>query len=92
MALWGVNSNGPRHNGNTWCKSETVVGPSEEELLTMSEEKWWSIRHDFSCANTDIVITGADRFLIAYSNFEHLDVKGRQCKAIKVQEAVVRVK
>jgi len=55
----------------------------------MRPADWWNVRHDFSCANLDIAITGPDRFLVAYSDFQHKDADGRTCKAIKVREISV---
>ncbi len=46
-------------------------------------------RYDWSCANTSLVVTGPDRFLVAYSDFRHRDAEGRPCKAIAVREVVV---
>ena len=43
-----------------------------------------------TCGYTKLYATGPDRFLIVYSDFQHLDEGGQQCKAIKVREIVVR--
>ncbi len=42
-----------------------------------------------TCANTSFVKTGADRFLIAYSDFNFQDENGKKRKAIKVQEFTI---
>lgn len=76
-------------SGQTWSESVPLVGPSEKELLAMPLEQWWRIRHDFSCANTSVVVTGPDSFLVAYSDFRYKDEAGQTCKAIKVQEITV---
>ena len=43
-----------------------------------------------TCGYTKLFATGPDRFLIAYSDFQHLNEDGQQRKAIKVREVVVR--
>jgi len=50
-------------------------------------EDWWAVRHDFSCANTSVVVTGPNRFLVAYSDFRYTNEAGERCKAICVREA-----
>ncbi|MEI6972000.1 MAG: hypothetical protein WCL44_10845 [bacterium] len=65
-----------------------MVGPTEKELLARPLDDWWAIRHDFSCANTSVVVTGPDRFLVAYSDFGHRNADGKRCKAICVREVV----
>lgn len=74
-------------SGQTWGKSVPLVGPSEEELLAIAE--WWRIRHDFSCANTTVVVTGPNRFLVAYSDFHCRGEDGKIRKGIKVREVAI---
>lgn len=76
-------------SGRTWSESVPLVGPSEKELLAMPLAEWWRIRHNFGCANTSVVVTGPNRFLVAYSDFRYVDVAGQTCKAIKVNEVIV---
>ena len=42
-----------------------------------------------SCGYTDLVATGPDRFLIAYSHFKHPAENGELRKAILVREVTV---
>ncbi len=42
-----------------------------------------------SCGYTALQATGPDRFLLAYSDFKHVNPAGEQRKAIKVREIVV---
>ncbi|HUT56357.1 MAG TPA: hypothetical protein VNA25_00620, partial [Phycisphaerae bacterium] len=76
-------------SGRTWSEAAAVVGPTEQELLAKPLGEWWAIRHDFSCANTSVVVTGPDRFLVAYSDFQYHAAAGRRCKAICVREVRV---
>jgi hypothetical protein len=76
--------------GESWGESVPLVGPAERALLERPLQEWWAVRHDFSCANTTVVVTGPDRFLVAYSDFQHVGEDGRRRKAIKVREIVVR--
>jgi hypothetical protein len=78
--------------GVTWPARKTVVGPPESELLARPDE----IRHGklgdspvSTCANTDLVPTGPDRFLIAYSDFRYPHPKGGFCKAVLTCEVSV---
>lgn len=82
----GVHVKASADSGRTWGEAAAVVGPTEKELLSRPLDGWWAIRHDFSCANTSVVVTGSDRFLVAYSDFQHRDAAGRRCKAICVRE------
>jgi hypothetical protein len=86
----GVHMKASADSGRTWSEAAAVVGPSEQELLAQPLEKWWAIRHDFSCANTSVVVTGPDRFVVAYSDFRHINAAGQRCKAICVREVNVR--
>ncbi len=85
----GVHVRASADSGRTWSGALSLVGPAEAELLAMSPEDRWDLSGKISCSNTDVVITGADRFLVAYSDFRHLDGQGRRRKAIKVREVVV---
>lgn len=85
----GVHIKASADSGRTWSVAAAVVGPSERELLAKPLDQWWAIRHDFRCANTSVVVTGPDRFLVAYSDFRHFDAEGRRCKAICVREVRV---
>ena len=85
----GVHVKASADGGRTWGESQPIVGPSEREILAQPPKHWWSHRHDWSCANTSVVVTGPDRFLVAYSDFRHRDAEGRPCKAIEVREVVV---
>jgi hypothetical protein len=79
-------------SGRTWSEALPVVGPPEAELLA---DRWWDVRYDhhsdnkISCGNLGAVITGPDRFLLAYSDFRHRNRRGEQCKAVMVREFAV---
>jgi hypothetical protein len=47
------------------------------------------VGHDDTCGNCTVLKTGANSFLVAYSDFRHKDASGKICKAIKVQEITV---
>lgn len=85
----GVHVKASADSGRTWGAAAAVVGPTEKELLDRPLDEWWAIRHDFSCANTSVVVTGPDRFLVAYSDFQHRNASGQRCKAICVREVRV---
>lgn len=87
----GVHVKASADSGRTWIDAAAVVGPPERELLARPLGEWWALRHDFSCANTSVVVTGPDRFLIAYSDFRYLDADGRRCKAICVREVAMKI-
>lgn len=42
-----------------------------------------------TCANSSDVVLGADRFLVAYTDYRHIDAAGRVRKAVLVREVVV---
>lgn len=84
----GVHVRASLDSGETWSETITVVGPPEADFLSRPRTEWWPRQHDYSCANTDVVVTGPDRFLLAYSDFEHRTSDGQPCKAIKVTEVV----
>lgn len=85
----GVHVRASADNGLTWSESQPLVGPDERDLLARPLAEWWAVRHDFSCANTSVVVTGPDRFLVAYSDFQHVNAAGERCKAIEVREVTV---
>jgi len=80
-------------SGKTWTDALPVVGPSEAELM---KDKWWKVRYDhistnkISCGNLGAVVTGSDRFLLAYSDFHHRNEKGEDCKAVLVREFAIQ--
>ncbi|MBI2190541.1 MAG: exo-alpha-sialidase [Planctomycetes bacterium] len=75
-----------------WSKAITVVGPPEAEV---AQQDWWKVRYGassddkISCGNLGAVVTGTDRFLLAYSDFRHVNERGERCKAVLVQEFTV---
>lgn len=85
----GVYLKATADSGKTWTPAHSVVGPYEAELLA---DRWWDVRYDhysgnkISCGNLGEVVTGPDRFLLAYSEFGHRNTDGEECKAVKVQE------
>lgn len=85
----GVHVRASADGGHTWSESQPIVGPAEREIVAEPATTWWKSRHDWSCANTSLVVTGPDRFLVAFSDFRHRDAEGRPCKAIEVREVVV---
>jgi hypothetical protein len=76
-----------------WTPALPVVGPTEDELV---KDKWWAVpyhqRSDdkISCGNLGEVVTGPDRFLLAYSDFRHKNARGEPCKGVFVREFVIR--
>jgi hypothetical protein len=88
----GVYVKASADSGHTWTDAYSVVGPSEAELLA---DRWWDVRYDhysgnkISCGNLGEVVTGPDRFLLAYSDLRHHNAAGEQCKAVKVQEFTI---
>jgi hypothetical protein len=88
----GVYVRGNSDSGKSWSESVNVVGPREQELLG---ERWWDVWYDdnsstkISCGNLGAVVTGSDRFLLAYSDFRHRQVEGKWVKAVMVREFVV---
>ena len=76
-------------SGRTWGDAVTLVGTPERDILKMPLEEWWQMRHDESCANTGAVVTGPDKFIVAYSDFKHLGAEGDYRKAIKIREITV---
>ena len=82
----GVHVRTSSDSGETWSDPTAIVGPPESFFMETERETWWEGRHDYSCCNTTLVVTGPDRFLLAYSDFQHADADGNMCKAIKVRE------
>lgn len=88
----GVYVKATADSGQTWTPALSVVGPPEAELLA---DRWWDVRYDhrsdnkISCGNLGEVVTGSDRFLLAYSDFRHHNEQGEQCKAVLVQEFTI---
>ena len=96
----GVHVRASADSGQTWGKALPVVGPDEVHLLARSVEERMALRHAghgsaqtkvISCSNTDVIVTGPDRFIVAYSDFQYRDEQGRQRKAIKVREVIVEM-
>ena len=88
----GVHLAASTDGGATWPARKTVVGPAESEILARPDE----VRHgtlgdspETSCSNTDLVPTGPDRFLIAYSDFRYPHPEGGFCKAVLTCEVTV---
>jgi hypothetical protein len=85
----GVHVKASADSGRTWSEAAAVIGPNEKDVLAKPLGEWWPIRHDFSCANSSVAVTGPDRFLVAYSDFRHRNAAGERCKAICVREVRV---
>jgi len=79
-------------SGRTWSEALPVVGPPEATLLA---DRWWDVRYDdhsgnkISCGNLSAVVTGPNRFLLAYSDFRYPAQGGETCKAVMVREFLV---
>ena len=43
-----------------------------------------------TCSNSDVVVTGPDRFVVPYSEVQHKEGAGRQRMAVKVPEVMVK--
>lgn len=79
-------------DGVTWPVRKTVIGPDESELVARAAEIRQGALGDAptsTCANTDLVPTGPDRFILAYSDFCYPHPEGGLCKAIFTREVVV---
>jgi hypothetical protein len=86
-------------SGHTWSDALPLVGPSEPELL--KDRSWWDVPYTeysgdkISCGNISALITGPDRFLLAYSDFRQPcpELPGSEGKTFKkavfVQEFTV---
>jgi hypothetical protein len=85
----GVYVRASSDSGQSWSEGLNVVGPPESRLI---KESWWDVRYDdnsltkISCGNLGAVVTGPDRFVLAYSDFRHRQVEGKWVKAVMVRE------
>lgn len=71
-----------------------VIGPDGQGLPENQTDKdqWFDEnRKRYSCANISTVVTGPDRFLLAFSDFQYPRPDGGTCKAIIVREIVVDI-
>jgi len=96
----GVHVRVSTDSGQTWSEAFPVVGPKEAQLMAESAQERMALSHGaqrsdqtkvLSCSNTDVVVTGPDRFIVAYSDFQYRDEEGRQRKAIEVREVIVEM-
>ena len=96
----GVHVRASADSGKTWTNAFPLVGPAEAQLMAESREERMALSHAghgsaqnrvISCSNTDVVVTGSDRFIVSYSDFQYRDEQGRQRKAIKVREVIVEM-
>jgi len=83
-------------DGGSWGNPVTLVGPTMDGLMAEARSNGvedpigiyvMSMRD--SCANVGVLRTGGNAFLVACSDFNHLDEQGRRRKAIKVQRVGV---
>lgn len=76
-----------------WHTPRTLIGRHVEELKQFSQVAGGNLYGlafgNDTCGNARAVATGPDRFLVAYSDFNLRDDRGRRRKVIKVQEVVV---
>jgi hypothetical protein len=88
----GVYVRASADNAQTWTDALPVVGPPEPELM---KDRWWDVKYHrhsddkISCGNLGAVVTGPDRFLLAYSDFRQTNAKGEPVKVVKTQEFIV---
>jgi hypothetical protein len=88
----GVYVRASADNAQTWTDALPVVGPPEPELM---KDRWWDVKYHrhsddkISCGNLGAVVTGPDRFLLAYSDFRQSNAKGEPVKVVKTQEFIV---
>ena len=76
--------------GRTWGEPVSLIGPPEDEFTSRPAAEWWpDTCAALSCGNTDVVVTGPDRFLVAYSDFQHPRPGKEQRKAVLEREVVV---
>ena len=66
--------------GQAWGNDVVLIAPPEE------------YKHEVTCNNNGVLITGSDRFLIVYSDFRYRDDASRLRKAIFVREVIARPK
>ena len=79
-------------SAHTWSDPLAVHGPDERDLPEDKDvgNQWFDAnRKRYSCANIDTVVTGPDRFLLAYSDFQYPHPEGGTCKAIIVRQVVI---
>ncbi len=85
-------------SGKTWSEAFPLVGPTESQLMAEAGEEGMPLSHTphssaqsrvISLSNTDVVVTGPDRFVVSYSDFQYRDGEDRQRKAIKVTRMIV---
>lgn len=89
----GVYARASADSGCHWSDGLPIVGPPEAELL---QDTWWAVPYGaysgdkISCGNLGALASGPDRFVLAYSDFRHVNAAGERCKAIYVQEFIVQ--
>lgn len=79
-------------SGRSWSAPDTAVGMVERELATISVDDWWPTfkkTQGGSCSNTDLVVIGPDRFLLAYSDFAYPHAPNDLRKTVLVREVIV---
>jgi len=82
--------------GEKWHTPMNLI-PEREERSRASVDRRREVTtstqvgHDDTCGNCTVLKTGPDRFLIAYSDFRHINKDGKRCKAIKVCEVMIQV-
>ena len=87
----GIHLRTSADSGRTWSEALTLVGPPEAKLMALTPAERWKMGSQISCSNTDVIVNGPDRFLLAYSDFLYRDEAGIRRKAIKVQQVVVQM-
>lgn len=71
----------------TWSAPTSLIGKTKEEELAAGRDLMHAKYFDsVSYSNTQVVITGSDRFLVLYTDFKY---GGEKRKSIVVQEVVV---
>ena len=68
--------------GKQWGNDVTIVPESED-----TNNKKTGVREN-TCANSCVLVLGPNRFLVAYTNYDHRDAAGRVRKAVLVREVV----
>jgi hypothetical protein len=71
--------------GKQWGNDVTIVPESEA-----TKNKKRGVREN-TCANSSDLVLGPNRFLVAYTNYDHRDAAGRVRKAVLVREVVAEV-
>ncbi len=69
--------------GKQWGNDVTIVPVSDDP-----KNKKTGVREN-SCANSSDVVLGPNRFMVAYTDYDHRDAAGRVRKAVLVREVVV---